>query len=130
MTEANHGNFVLVPSALTPSFMCGLQDPDGEQHCISTQTIECNCLRKQLSVIIHLRKSAACIYMSACMRILSRSCDRLSSWSTSICFNNKQEMTEKLSGREEQGGVCHLKKYMQSKNGEKKKKSRTGLITL
>lgn len=41
MTEANHGNFVPVLSAFTPSFMCGLQDPDGEQPFLSTQTIKC-----------------------------------------------------------------------------------------
>lgn len=41
MTEAKHGTFVPVLPALTPSFMCGLHDPDGEQPCLSIQTIKC-----------------------------------------------------------------------------------------
>lgn len=37
--EAKSVNFVLVPSALSSSFICGIQDPDGEQPCLSTSDV-------------------------------------------------------------------------------------------
>lgn len=62
MAEAKNVNFVLVPSALPSSFICGLQDPDGnlvyphrpsDVRSLANEAIVCHYLTKEQCMHVH-----------------------------------------------------------------------------